>query len=250
MAWRRRIDTLLTSLEASSPTPAARTDLPSEIVGLAERSGASPVAGSRIVKLSQRGEMWQRPKRAPLAFTANQIITVGDIGFLWHARFSLMGISTLKVVDYLVGREGGLEGAMFGVLPVMNVAATDETFRGQAMRYLGELMWNPDAILFNPHLQWRITNSRTLSVAAGDGPRQCEIRLLLDQSGDAVRFEADDRPRLEGSTFTRSAWFGRCWDYRTIGGRRIPIGADAGWMVQGKEFIYWRGKIENWHAEH
>jgi hypothetical protein len=48
------------------------------------------------------------------------------------------------------------------------------------------MMWNPDAILFNSHLQWRIANSRTLSVAAGDGPRRCEIQLLLDQSGDAV----------------------------------------------------------------
>jgi hypothetical protein len=250
MAWRRRIDTLRTSLEASSPTPAARTDLPSEIVGLAERSGASPASGSRIVKLSQRGKMWQRSKGAPLAFTANQVITVGDIGFLWDARFSLMGIPSLQVIDYLVGREGGLEGRMFGVLPLVNVAATDETFRGEAMRYLGELMWNPDAILFNSHLQWRVANSRTLSVVAGDGPRRSEIRLLLDQSGDAVRFEADDRPRLEGSAFTRSAWFGRCWDYRTIRGRRIPLGAEAGWIVQGKEFIYWRGIIENWHAEH
>jgi hypothetical protein len=249
MAWRKRINSLRALLEASPPAPAARTDLPSEVIALAERGGASRASCSRTVKLSQRGEMWQRPKGASLAFTANQVITVGDVGFLWHARFSLMGIPSMQVIDYVVGREGGLEGRLFGVLPVLNVAGTDETFRGEAMRYLGELMWNPDAILFNARLQWRIVERRILSVATGDGPRRSEVRLLLDQSGDAVRLEADDRPRLEGNAFTRCGWFGRCRDYRTMGGRRIPVGAEAGWTVEGKEFVYWRGTIENWRTE-
>jgi hypothetical protein len=249
MAWRKRIESLRALLEASSLAPAARTDLPSEVIALAERGGASPASRIRTVKLGQRGEMWQRPKRASLAFSANQVITVGDVGFLWHARFSFVGIPSMHVIDYVVGRESGLEGGLFGVLPVLNIAGADETFRGEAMRYLGESMWNPDAILFNARLQWRIVERRILSVAIGDGPRRSEVRLLLDQSGDAVRFEADDRLRLEGNTFTRCGWFGRCWDYRTMGGRRIPVRAEAGWMVEGKEFIYWRGTIENWRAE-
>jgi hypothetical protein len=99
MAWRKRINSLRALLEASPPAPAARTDLPSEVIALAERGGASRASCSRTVKLSQRGEMWQRPKGASLAFTANQVITVGDVGFLWHARFSLMGIPSMQVID-------------------------------------------------------------------------------------------------------------------------------------------------------
>jgi hypothetical protein len=86
--------------------------------------------------------------------------------------------------------------------------------------------------------QWRIVEKRILSVATGDVPRRSEVRL-----------EADDRPPLEGNAFTRCGWFGRCWDYRTMGGRRIPFGAEAGWTVEGKEFVYWRGTIENWLTE-
>jgi hypothetical protein len=249
MAWRKRTDSLRAALEASPPASAARTDLPPAVIALAKRSGASPAAPHRIVKLSQRGEMRRRPQAEPLAFTANQIMAVGDVAFVWHARFLVMGIPAMQIIDYLVGGEGGLEGRFFGMVPIVEVAGADEAFRAEGMRYLGELMWNPDAILFNAHLQWRVLDRMVLSVAAGHGPRRGEVRVLLNQAGDVVRVEADDRPRLEGKTLTRYKWFGRGWDHQTIGGRRIPSRAQAGWLIGGEEFVYWRGSIESWRTE-
>jgi hypothetical protein len=35
-------------------------------------------------------------------------------------------------------------------------------------------------------------------------------------------------------------------DYRSIGGRRIPMQGEAGWILDGVEFIYFRGRIESW----
>ena len=117
------------------------------------------------------------------------------------------------------------------------------------MRYLSELMWNPDAILVNRNLRWRVVDATTFSVATCDGPRRSEIRLILNQAGEAVRIEADDRPRLEGAVMIPCRWFGRAWDYRKVGGRQIPTGAESGWIVDGKEFVYWRCSIESWTTE-
>jgi hypothetical protein len=248
MGWRHRIGNLKAALAASPIASSPRTDLPHEAVALAERSAASPALRHRLVELSQRGEMRRSPQDAPLLFTAHQVTAVAELGFLWRARFSVMGIPAVEVIDYLVDGEGGLEGRAFGVFPIVRLVGTAEAFRAEAIRYLGELMWNPDAILFNPRLEWQVLDRMVLSVAAGDGPRRGEVRLFLDEAGDGVRVEADDRPRLEGKGFTRCAWFGRGWDYRTIGGRRIPSRAEAGWIVEGEEFVYWRATVESWRS--
>jgi hypothetical protein len=48
---------------------------------------------------------------------------------------------------------------------MMQITDTDTNFRGEAMRYLADLMWNPDALLLNRWLDWRVINVRTLAVA-------------------------------------------------------------------------------------
>ena len=110
-------------------------------------------------------------------------------------------------------------------------------------------MWAPDAVLCNRQLDWRVVDRGTLAVATGAGPRRSEVRLILDEGGDAVRAEADDRPRLDAGVITSSAWFGRGADFRIVNGRRIPTRGEAGWIVDGVEFIYWRGRIVSWSLE-
>jgi hypothetical protein len=34
-----------------------------------------------------------------------------------------------------------------------------------------------------------------------------------------------------------------------VNGRRIPTRGEAGWIVDGAEFIYWRGGIVSWSLE-
>jgi hypothetical protein len=45
----------------------------------------------------------------------------------------------------MVGGEAGLEGQLPGAFPFMRMTGTDTMFRSEAMRYLAELIWKPDA---------------------------------------------------------------------------------------------------------
>ena len=232
-----------------APRPlAVRADLPSEVQALAQRLGASASGSARLVRLIQSGEMWLKPGEKPLSFKARQSNAVAEVGFLWQALFRTGGLS-MRVIDFVVGSEGGLEGRLFGVLPIVRTASDDAAYRAEAMRYLAELMWNPDALLLNRQLDWRVIDKRTLSVAIGEGARRSEIRLILDEAGNPVRAEADDRPRAEGSVSKPCPWFARGGDYQTIGGRRIPTRGEAGWILDGVEFVYFRGRIESWSLE-
>jgi hypothetical protein len=245
-AFRGHIERLQQSLEQTRRASEKRTDLPPEVLALACRLGASDDGDGRIVHLTQSGEMWLRPGSKPLSFTARQTIAVAEVAFLWRAQLPIRPGLSMKVIDYAVGDEAGLEGRLLGVLPVVRMPDADTMFRGEAMRYLAELMWNPDALLLNRQLDWRVIDAHTLAVATGDGTRRCEIRLILDAAGDLIRIEADDRPRQNGRVVTNCPWFGRASDYRTIGGRRIPVQAEVGWLLDGVEFVYWRGRVESW----
>lgn len=248
LGFDRRIGRLERELVRLPAETAPRTDLPAEIAALAARLGASGRRGPAAVELRQAGQMWRQPGNPPLAFTARQVIAVDRPGFVWRARFGLPAGLSLQVVDYLVGEAGDLEGRLLGVVPVMQLAGSDEAFRGEAMRYLGELPWNPDAILFNRALHWRVIDRRTFAVAMGESRRWSEVRLSLDEAGDVVRVDADDRPREQSGVLAPCRWFGRCLDYRLWDGRRLPSLAEAGWIDGSGEFVYWRGRIEWWRG--
>jgi hypothetical protein len=98
----------------------ARTDLPPEVLALARRVGVSAGASARLVRLTQSGEMWLRPGAKPLSFKAHQICAFAEVGFLWHARFRMCGLS-MQVIDYLVGGEGGFDGRLLSAFPVVRM---------------------------------------------------------------------------------------------------------------------------------
>lgn len=243
------IESLQRSLEQARKASEPRTDLPAQVLTLANRLGVSAGGEDRLVRLTQSGEMWLKPGAKPVTFTAQQTIAVAEVGFLWQARLPIMADLSMQVVDYVVGDKAGLEGKLLGAIPVIHTTDTDTTFRGEVMRYLAELMWNPEALLLNRQLDWRVLDARTLAVATGTGGRRCEVRLILDEAGDIIGVEADDRPRLDGRVVTACRWFGRGSDYKTIDGRRIPTQAEAGWLLDGLEFIYWRGRLVSWSLE-
>lgn len=247
-SFLKHIECLRRALEPSSKARATRADLPPEVLALASSLGASNETGGRVVRLTQWGDMWLKPGSRPLAFSAEQTMSLVEVGFLWRAWLRVAGLS-MQVIDYMVGGKAGLEGRLLGSLPMVQMTDTDAMFRGEAMRYLAELMWNPDAILLNRHLTWRVLNARTLAVATGEGARRCEVRLILNEAGDLIKAETDDRPRQAGRVVVNCPWFGRACAYRTIGGRRIPTVAEAGWLLDGVEFTYWRGHIASWSVE-
>ena len=247
-SFLKHIEHLRQTLEQSPKPMTQRTDLPPEVLALCCKLGACDRNEVRLVRLTQIGYMWLKPGSKALDFSAAQVMSVVEVGFLWRAWFRMAGVS-MQVTDYMVGSEAGLEARLLSSLPVVRMTGTDAMFRGEAMRYLAELIWNPDAILFNRQLTWRVLDARTLAVATGEGARRCEVRLILNEDGDPVGMEADDRPRQNGRKVENCPWFGRATDFQTIGGRRIPTRVEAGWLIDGVEFVYWRGRVGSWSEE-
>jgi hypothetical protein len=126
----------------------------------------------------------------------------------------LFGPVGARVIEGLGDGQGYFDASLFGLVPLAHISGGDLAFIGEATRYLAELVWNADAILFNHALEWRVLDQERLLVAVGQGQRRGEVRLQLDGNGDPISVEVGARPRQVGRTSKLTPWFGRCSEYR------------------------------------
>jgi len=228
-----------------STLPPQRGDFPAVAIDLATRLGAQPARSKSIVTLAQSGRM----KRALgtdswMSFTARQSIEVRDCNFEWSAKFSPLGL--ISVYDALENGVGQLDVTALGFIPMVRTPHTPALARGELMRYLAELAWAPDAILENTALRWRQSGSDGLIVGAGEGASAVEISLGLDSAGRIATAFAPNRPRSAVDPILPTPWRGRFSDYRLHLNRWIPFAGEVAWEIDGRDEVYWQGRIESW----
>lgn len=228
----------LAGIEPEESRP--RTDLPPEIEAFARRGTSSPQPGA--VVLRQVGAMRLAPDKGWSALTAEHTVSTIVSSFVWHARVKMASLVTAVVVDSYVASAGRLEARLFGSVRVAK-AEGPETDRAELMRYLGELAWAPEAILYNRDLHWRRFSDSEFEVSAEASGGLAAVRLRLDAKGDITQVEADDRPMGRGKESIPTPWRARVWDYAEVGGFRIPRMGEVSWLLPEGEFTYWRGEV-------
>ena len=114
-----------------------------------------------------------------------------------------------------------------GVIPVARAERSSALMRGELMRYLAELAWAPDAILFNVTLRWREDGPDRLSVSAGVGETAAEVTLSLDGEERIAGSFAPDRPRSAAAPIQPTPWRGRFCDYRHHDNMWLPFAGEV-----------------------
>ena len=219
--------------------------LPPAVYDLALRLGANTHAG-RDVALRQTGRMRQDPASGWMKFTARQFISSYTCAFEWCASTGPFGMVSVR--DALSGGQGALDVRTLGFIKIAHMSPSPALTRGELMRYLAEVAWAPDAILFNTALRWRSDGPDRLIVGAGAGDAAAEVTLTLDGDGRIASVFAADRPRGVKDTFTLTPWQGRFTDYRQHKGFWLPFSGEVSWTIGASTFVYWEGRIEGWEA--
>jgi hypothetical protein len=223
--------------------PAGGVDLPvmREIPEVWRRfaSRAAPNApdDARGSVIHQQGEIrFESGRWVP--FTAEQWFDARRCGFCWHARARMAPFVTAVVEDAYEDGHGRLEAKLFGAIPVMRGDPGVDLDRGELVRYLGELAWNPQAILHNDELHFSTSPDRKPRVWARD--EASYVDCTFDAAGDLVEIETLTRVRdLHGP----QPWSGRFLAYGELGGARVPTRAEVSWDGPGARTVYWRGTV-------
>ncbi|MEP7241282.1 MAG: DUF6544 family protein [Devosia sp.] len=234
-----RISELGRRLVSSQATRARDQSLiPPSMRDFATRNGGR-LDGPLAVRMTQDAQMRLEVSQPFFRLDASQLSGTREPAFVWQAKGRMSVIVPLQVVDSFVERAGLLEVRIAGSFVVAS-STGPETARGEAMRFLAELPWNPDAILNASGLVWKQTDETSVDVSMETTGGVARVTLHLDAAGDVIAIDAPDRPRA-GDTPAR--WVGRFSDYAQNGAYRWPRHGEIAWDLPAGEFIYWRGNI-------
>lgn len=249
LGWR--FDARVRALEAQlvqghmSPDP-AKTELPGPVRSVALSAGAGQGGAIRAVRLTQQAEMQLDARKPWQPLSARQVISVSTPGFSWLACSRKGPVAVLAILDAYVAGSGLLEARLFGAIALADAHGPDLS-RGEAMRYLAELPWAPDAILCNPEIEWSVAMDGWMEARLSLEAGTALVRLRANDQGDIVEITAKDRPaRLPDGTTALMDWRGLFSAHAEMGGRRIPLAGEVGYVVDGQYRPYWRGRIKSY----
>jgi hypothetical protein len=112
-----------------------------------------------------------------------------------------------------------------------------EIDRGEAQRYLAELVWCPLAFLHNDELEFRALSDRSVRVWIHD--ERTYVDLSFDENGDIVGARTETRSR-DGVV---QPWEGRFSDFEKFEAIRAPARGEVWWETPEGRFEYWRGQV-------
>lgn len=237
---------LAAQLVAGPPTVPALERLPDALRAAVVAAGAGQGGAARAVRLTQDVELQRAPGQPFQPATASQTIGLGAPGFIWFAENPGIPVPMARVIDAYVGGEGRLSVRLVGSIPVGD-ARGPEIDRAEAMRYLAELPWAPDAILGNPEIVWIDLGDGWVEASLPLAPRPATVRFRIED-GDIVEMLADDRPAEQDSngTYVLRNWRALFSDYQVTGGRRIPMRGEVGYIRDGAYVPYFRGTVTSY----
>jgi hypothetical protein len=119
------------------------------------------------------------------------------------------------------------------------------------VRYLAELVWLPTALLPSERLSWSEIDASHARATLDDGPVSVSPDFEFAPSGEIVAVRTPGRPRASGKgRYDLLPWGGRYRRYDERGGMRVPLEAEAYWVVEGREQLYYRGRTIRIEYDH
>jgi hypothetical protein len=212
-----------------------------------ERNVPADQLGRSAVRFTQVGDMQLKPGRW-LPFRAEQDIVLDRVEFSWRANFRAAPLVSLHVRDWYRSGVGGLDVHLWGVVPVVH-ASGEQYARGEAMRYLAELAWAPQAMITNPALEWRAVDESTVEVATRIARERVAVQLHFDPAGDIGGMSTEARPRTVGKQVVDTPWSGVFGEYREFNGVRLPTTGEVSWLLPDGPFTYFRGRVTSWSVD-
>ena len=176
-------------------------------------------------------------------FTSTQRVITKRPGFDWDARVMLFPGIAAHIHDAYIAGAGQLNAALFGLIPVGNVAGSSELSKGELMRFFAEAVWYPTALLPSQGVQWQAIDAETAVAILTDEDISLSMRFHFGKDGLVDMFRAEASGRLENDKITSAPWEGRFWNYAERSGMRIPLEGEVAWVSPDGNKPYYRGRI-------
>jgi hypothetical protein len=197
----------------------------------------------RVARLTHRGEFRLGDATTPWRpLEATELATTDPPGFVWDARIEVAPFVPVRVVDAYVHGRGVLHAKLLAALTVADAEPGPELDEGELLRYLGEAVWYPTALLPRSGVEWKAIDDRSARATLTD--RETTASLVFEFEDGEVRRVVGERPytRPDGS-YDRVKWAGHWHDYVERAGLLIPREGSVEWHHPDGTVPYWRGRV-------
>ena len=197
---------------------------------------AMPAGGLRInsVRIREKGEIKVHEEASWKPFTAVQYVSVNPPRMVWAGNAEHWPLTNLGILTTYLADEGQTSAYLWGLLPAFENRGL-EMKAYLMLRWLGEAVWYPTALLPSDRISWEAVESKQAEVSKArvrftDGEMQVSgIFVFMKSNGAPLLFRVEDgaMPQLSIYRFycTYSDWT-RFGDYQVP--RKVTEGLQYG----------------------
>lgn len=239
------ISELSRSAEQTIPAPIS----PEKIAALPEPvrrylGYALPAEGEpvRFVRIKQTGEFRTDPAGNWMPLDAEQYVSAGVPGFIWHAKIRANSLFWIDVRDKYDGIQGNMLVKLLSTLPVADAKGMEIDI-SSLHRYLGEMPWYPPAFLNEEYISWEPVDATHAKAVITDGEYRASVVFSFDETGRITKVTTDERYRSVRDQFIRDRWTGYYDDYQEVDGFCVPMEIAAEWNLPEGDYSYVRLRV-------
>jgi hypothetical protein len=243
-SFRSQADNEIGILYSSSGSLADKTYNAAQIANLPEpvqryfryslKEGQKYISYAR---LKHGGFFKPSPSLDFLPIEAEEYFSIEKPGYIWYAEMRPFPYVWLAARDtYFQGR-GNVLAKLFSGITIAN-SRGNETDQGAMIRWLGEAVWYPTALLPSDNIRWEEIDNKSAKAFFTDKGRTVVGIFHFNEKGEVTSFTAD---RFMGKSLEK--FEGRCQDYKLFGGMKVPSLVDATWHLKTGDYTYVRFNV-------
>ncbi len=112
------------------------------------------------------------------------------------------------------------------------------------MRYLGESVWYPTALLPSEGVEWEPIDERSARATLEHRGTAASLVFYFNGRNEVERVSAERPYRKDDGTYESTPWTGYWRNYQVRDGVRIPIDGEVEWHLPEGDLPYWRATVE------
>ncbi|MFW5973406.1 MAG: DUF6920 family protein, partial [Bacteroidota bacterium] len=247
--WQRATSREIARLpHAASPAESQPLSIPKDLPTPVKRyfSFALPDDLRQIhrTRIDWSGTFRARPDGDWSPFTAVQHFSANPPGFVWDATIRMLPVVPVRVRDAYMDGEAVMDGRIGGLIRIVNEGGTPEIAASALVRWIGEAMWFPTALLPREGLRWTSVDDKTARLTVADRSIEVSADFHFDTSGAITGMTAMRYRDVDGQGVL-TPFEGRYNRYERRGDFMIPAEAEVAWLLPEGRYAYWRGHVDD-----
>ncbi len=178
-------------------------------------------------RLKHRGRFKTAIDKPWSLICGEEYFTIAKPGFIWRGKTKIF-----TAIDQYISGNGRLKVFLYSVFRVADNGGV-RLSQGELLRWLGESVWFPTALLPGQSLTWEAIDRYHAKLNYRHSELKISYIVTFNDAFEIVQIETSRHmgERLE-------TWIGRMSSYKRHEGILIPNTLKATWLLDGKEFTY------------